>query len=210
MSNECPYCGKPFGKVLPNDFRYCTRCDIAVREEDCMPLQASLIYTEEWIKNEEREKLNAARVKFTVSQVKKLSGVECVLDVGCGSGMLVDRLNRIGYLADGVDSSELAIQYARCTKKGRFFLGCAEKLTSIPFDGKYDLIVANHLIEHLRNPEKFLEQARRMLKDKGYLYIETPNLKSYNPRSVWRHNLGGMYGLDHRICYSFKSLSRLL
>jgi len=183
---------------------------VAIREESDMPLSPNLIYTEEWVKAEEREIHNLTRVEFTIAQVKKFTGVRYILDVGCGCGMLVDRLNSIGYQADGVDFSQVVLEYARRTKKGRFFWGCADALGEIAFDRKYDVVLANHLIEHLRNPKRFLEGVRKILHDKGYLYIETPNLNAYRLRSIWRYSLGGLYDLDHRICYTPNGLRRLL
>ena len=48
------------------------------------------------------------------------------------------------------------------------------------------------------------------MKSGGYLYIETPNLNSYNKNSIWRKRVGGIQGRDHRIVYTPKSLSRLV
>jgi SAM-dependent methyltransferase len=42
-----------------------------------------------------------------------------------------------------------------------------------------DLIVCDHVVEHLNNPEQFFSEARRALKDGGYFCIRTPNRWSY-------------------------------
>jgi SAM-dependent methyltransferase len=210
MIEMCPLCGKSLDKLLVNDFRYCSYCDLATREEASMPSKPDLIYTDEWVKAEETEMTHPARVKFTIAQVKKLTGVNCILDVGCGGGKLVDGLNLEGYEADGADSSTVVLEYARSTKRGRFFLTSAELLEGVPSEKEYDLIIANHLIEHLRDPKIFLENIRKHLKNGGYMYIETPNLESWDPKSLWRGRAGGLYGSDHRICYTLNSLSRLM
>ena len=51
-----------------------------------------------------------------------------------------------------------------------------------------DVIVANHVIEHLYNPHVFVEQLYRVLKPGGYAIIGTPNLASWH--NVWALFIG--------------------
>ena len=44
-------------------------------------------------------------------------------------------------------------------------------------DKKYDLIIINHVLEHLSSPEATLEQVKGNLKPDGILYIGLPGLK---------------------------------
>lgn len=41
----------------------------------------------------------------------------------------------------------------------------------IPFDGPFDLILANHMLTHVIRPADFLAEVRRHLKPGGYLYL---------------------------------------
>ena len=55
--------------------------------------------------------------------------------------------------------------------------GTAEK---IPFEKKFfDSVVAGELIEHLKKPELFVKEAKRVLKKNGVLVLTTPNRKSF-------------------------------
>lgn len=46
----------------------------------------------------------------------------------------------------------------------------------MPFaDGAFDLITANTVVEHLRDPDAFLQEVRRILKDGGHFLFHTPN-----------------------------------
>ena len=109
---------------------------------------------------------------------------------------------------DGIDTSLEAIEYAKTHRKGNFYLSSAESFRS---KYKYDLVIVTQLVEHLRNPESFLINVKRLLNPGGYMYVETPNLYSWNKRSIWRRRIGGMwYGRDHRICYTAKGLLTLL
>lgn len=48
-------------------------------------------------------------------------------------------------------------------------------LTSKPFDGHFNLVVAGEIIEHLGNPEDFLRNAAAALLPGGRLVVTTPN-----------------------------------
>lgn len=48
--------------------------------------------------------------------------------------------------------------------------------TTIPFDGaSFDLVIAFQVIEHVRDPEAFLGEARRVTRTDGSVLIVTPN-----------------------------------
>jgi len=205
---NCPFCKRPLNSKLIVNFYFCKECEIAVRNEADMPLSVMNVYDKKWVKSQENEKYNFRRAVFAQKHIRKLDGITTVLDIGCSTGILADILNRSGYLVDGIDTSLEAIEFAKSHRKGNFHL------SSIEYFGKgykYDLIIATQLLEHLSNPESFLMNVKRFLKPGGYIYIETPNLYSWSKRSIWRKRIGGMfYGIDHRICYTAKSLRVLL
>lgn len=208
MSVDCPFCRKPLKTELIADFLFCEKCAIAVRNETDMPLSGENIYDERWAKLQGDEKYNFRRAMFTQKQIRQLHGIKTVLDIGCGTGILVNVLSRRGYIVDGIDISLEAIEFAKSHRKGNFYLSSIEGFRS---KYKYDLVIATQLIEHLRNPESLLINVKRLLNLGGYVYVETPNLYSWNKRSIWRRRIGGMfYGTDHRICYTTRSLSVLL
>jgi len=204
----CPLCKRRLKTKLIVDFLFCEKCEIAVRNEIYMPLSRANIYDEEWAESQGNEKYNFRRAVFAQKQIRQLDGITTVLDIGCGTGILVNILSRKGYMMDGIDTSPEAIEFAKSHRKGNFHLSSIESFRS---EYKYDLVIVTQLIEHLRNPESLLINVKRLLKPGGYVYVETPNLYSWNKTSIWRRRIGGMwYGRDHRICYTAKSLLTLL
>lgn len=96
-------------------------------------------------------------------------------------------------------------------------------------EGDWDLIFANHSIEHFSDPDYFLEQCRRIMKPHTILEIGTPNLAAwfnrilflfgYVPHSVElskRHNLGKAFNWNeeplggHIYVYTIPALLQLL
>jgi len=106
------------------------------------------------------------RVEYITSRIRG-----CVLDVGYYACSLHKEIIKAHGAINvyGVDTE---------TKKENTYYkrASAEK---IPFPNKkFDSIVAGELIEHLKNPEKFIKEANRILKKNGKLIITTPNKDS--------------------------------
>ncbi len=107
-----------------------------------------------------------------------------VLDVACGSGTGSTYLaGRGARMVVGADISQHALRDAKRWNKGKqrveFMLSDAEAL---PFaDNCFDVVVSLETIEHLRKPERFLAECRRVLRKKGIFVCSTPNKKIYSP-----------------------------
>jgi ubiquinone/menaquinone biosynthesis C-methylase UbiE len=99
--------------------------------------------------------------KERVSLLKKYIVGKNVLDIGCGSGLYVDFLNREGYSASGVDFVEEFIKEARKNKKGQFFISNAQKL---PFkNSEFETVILFDILEH-GDDGKILKEAKRVSK----------------------------------------------
>jgi len=116
------------------------------------------------------------------------------LDIGCGSGVLVDMLSKY-YEAWGTDLSRPALVYCKEYRRGVY-----RTMQNIEYD--YDLITAFQVLEHLPYPELMLDVIKESLKPGGYLYIEVPNTSQPLAMSA--------RGTDHRICFTIHSLTELL
>lgn len=110
--------------------------------------------------------------------------VGMVLDVGCGDGLFMsilrDTLKDKKTTIWGVDYSEYKLKKAR--EQGHKVKQCdLEK--GLPFkDNTFDVIYAAELIEHLYDPDFFLEECNRVLKKGGVVVISTPNLQAWYNR----------------------------
>jgi len=135
------------------------------------------------------------------SQHKKL------LDVGAGGGILVDEANKFGFDAVGIEINKLLV--AEATKRNIPVLwGNIENIEIFPFNYKFDIIVLNHLLEHLNDPVKTLSKLKEYLRDGGFLIIEVPNIESYLAK---KHKLSWKYiALEHIFYFSEKTLSKIL
>jgi ubiquinone/menaquinone biosynthesis C-methylase UbiE len=124
-----------------------------------------------------------------------------VLDAGCGAGRGAAYLaGRGARKVVGVDISLEAVAYARDRYVEQ---GEAHKLTfgqmdvaQMAFrDQTFDMVTSIEVIEHLREPERYVADIRRVLKDGGMLVLSTPNkrISSPTPGSMWPHHVHELY-----------------
>lgn len=101
-----------------------------------------------------------------------------VLDFGCGQGAFSQRLADAGMV---VDSCDIDTAQLKASVNSKITLDLNKEIReSIP--GKYDLVVALEIIEHLQNPWKYLGDCLGLLKDGGIIVLSTPNIASFPSR----------------------------
>lgn len=106
-----------------------------------------------------------------------------ILDMGCGDGVLLYLLSKKIKNPDielyGVDLSDVAVKTAinkfeRRGVENKFFFR-SETVYDTSFDDEmFDIIISSDVIEHLSEPETFLNEVKRLLKPNGFLVIGTP------------------------------------
>ena len=101
-----------------------------------------------------------------------------ILDVGCGTGAWLRRL----YAAGFVNLYGLDVDVDQVRFDGAEFLRADLNAAKWPLTGRFDLISAIEVIEHLDNLGLFLDNVRRHLADGGYCLITTPNVESLASR----------------------------
>ena len=112
--------------------------------------------------------------KWLAANIWKPKSGEAIVDIGCGSGIVLEYLPPdIEYL--GIDVSENYIRSARRKFSGRgtFFLGTARDLVNHDNShlGSADLVLCNGLLHHLSDGAalEVLELSKRIMKSDGRL-----------------------------------------
>ena len=108
-----------------------------------------------------------------------------VLDLGAGRGRLVEQLRRAGLAATGIDPSARNVALAEAA-------GIPVAARPLEDEEVHDLdgVVLWHVLEHLDDPARALERARRWLRPGGVLLVGVPNLASFQRRvagDAWFH-----------------------
>ncbi len=98
-----------------------------------------------------------------------------ILDIGCGTGAMSQKLARWGSVISA-DFSPLALSYSRRRSLRRL---CVSDAMRLPFrDGSFDVIVALDILEHLPDDEAALREFYRVLKPGGRVIATVPAYQS--------------------------------
>jgi 2-polyprenyl-3-methyl-5-hydroxy-6-metoxy-1,4-benzoquinol methylase len=129
-----------------------------------------------------------------------------LLDIGAGSGWLVDHMNRLGWQAEGLDFDTQTVTSAR--SRGLIFHqgGLVEQRFA---DASFDAITMSHCIEHFHDPLAWLIEAHRLLKPSGRLSLATPNTNSYW-HQIFGKNWFALQPPCHLHLFNRASLTQLL
>lgn len=100
-----------------------------------------------------------------------------VLDLGCATGSLAKLLKERGCDVVGVegDPAAAALAEAHCSRVLVADLDSAE-LVGLEQLGRFDVVIAADVLEHLTHPEHALALARKVIAPTGYLLTSIPNV----------------------------------
>lgn len=223
-TTACPTCSGPVHPLVRAggvDFALCDACQVAFW--DPMPTEAELsriyegeryygrtrggdehrpsylheAYREEvWRSSEERLALLPAGMKGRM------------LDIGCGTGEFLARARERGFDVEGLEVQAFAAEAARARYGLTVHVGTVES-AALPA-GRFDVVSLFHVLEHLRDPVRFLSASvRPLLSDDGFLLLEVPNLDSLDfwlLRDRWLHLSPG----EHVWQFTRDGLARML
>lgn len=126
-------------------------------------------YFNTWLERTKiEEKFNRHKIKLIRSV--KPSGK--LLEIGCGRGKLLNNLKE-DYSVLGTDISSAAIDEASKLMDKRLLEVSNIEKDSIK--GKYDLILAFDVLEHLKNPKKAIVKIKKALRKGGIFIFSVPN-----------------------------------
>jgi ubiquinone/menaquinone biosynthesis C-methylase UbiE len=120
-----------------------------------------------------------------------------VLDAGCGAGQGTTYLASHGaaYVV-GVDIAPEATAFAHSRSTlGNLAFGAMD-VARLGFRSRsFDTVMSIEVIEHLTDPEQYVAEIRRVLKDEGRLVLSTPNklITSPKPNMMWPYHIHEFY-----------------
>lgn len=118
-----------------------------------------------------------------------------VLDFGCGMGKLLDALQVCGWETWGIEPA-LNDAFRR-----------HRRLDAVPDAPTFDLIVANHVLEHVTDPLWLLRQFARACHQGGYLFIGVPRFDTLPIHRDYKYVINGR---AHVMAFTWPCLQGLL
>ena len=153
--NKCLNC--KFIKIEPNPSK-----------EDILKLYNNNSYHEKFYSNTDIRQYKES-AKYINSFLKKKVKF---LDFGCGTGHFIKEI-KDKYECYGVEFDLKTIEECKNRIDNAVFLNNIE-ISENKFNNFFDIIHLGDVLEHIVDPDKFLINLNKKIKEKGFLYIEGP------------------------------------
>lgn len=103
-------------------------------------------------------------------------GTSRILDLGCGGGLLANRLAREGFPVTGIDLASASLEVAARYDATRSVCYAQCDARALPFeDASFDAVTAMDVLEHVEGPEHVVAEAARVLRPGGLFFFHTFN-----------------------------------
>ncbi len=160
------------------------------------------------------------RYRSVASAIERLllrQNIRRVLDFGCYDGSFIEWVKKFTYWGKNVDLVGYDIYLKNIPEKS-FFYNSLKKLEDR--EGKFDLVIMNHVLEHIHNPLGTLRSIKnKLLKDNSHILIEVPDVSFLREGDIspayYQHinyftphtisALGNKAGLSTKYLKSFKN-----
>jgi len=204
----CPLCAQPLQPMdaaNASPMAYCSSCEVARFESppaDRAFGAGAAGSAAEGSHGDVDPALLARTFRRKLRRLLRYGPVRDLLDVGCGSGALMQEALRLG-IAEviGLDPEPSAVAAAR--RSGlEAYQGSLEVL---PPARQFDAIVMLDVLEFLPDPLTFLRNLRPHLRSGGHLFVMTPNIRSRLARLSSRRRVS--FAPSDEVHYAFSPRS---
>lgn len=213
---ECPVCNetlyKEFWDLGAFSFSKCPKCSLVYQNPQPLSSDIHVRYDNDYFKYEiENESsflelmlLGLKDIGFIPEKINKDS--KSILDIGCATGLFLSYMKGLGWDTKGVEVCKEACDYGNRVRGVNIYHGILES-AEIPRES-FDIIHLSHVIEHVNEPDAFLNCIYDLLKPGGTIYCTTPNVSGFQAKLFkirWRSAIA-----DHLFLFSTYTLRKLL
>jgi len=137
-----------------------------------------------------------------------------VLDVGCNTGELgLELIKNKKCIVYGIDYSVSAIEITKSNLNKAKVIDL--NFDELPFStDKFDVIVFGDVLEHIINPDKILNDYKKLLNKNGIIIASIPNVANINIRwnlfwGNWNYKKWGILDRTHLKFFTYKTIKKL-
>ncbi len=189
------------------------RCEVCsmVLSPAIWQLQANEAMEEEWFGEPSQgahslwvNHFEAWNNRKTLARLKEaFSPGHRLLEIGVGSGSFLNAARQTGYEVMGCDLS-----IPICQRIGRMYHipMHSEHLATLAGESRFDVVVMNHVLEHVNQPIELLRDVHRLLAPGGIVHIAVPNV------GCWEASLPGWTSYEpyHLAYFTPQTLKRVV
>lgn len=228
----CKLCGSPNVKFVFSEKRdgvtfasyHCRACDLHQTLGDIPSISPDYVDLEEGDLTEEHLSLQRGHKQPAFEQWRDAvaaTGMEPspgrrpkVLDIGCGVGGFLDFAKSLGFETFGFDASRAQIDLAQQNHEHtRLATSIGEYVQQLGENHQFDLVTMWDVLEHIREPQAFLQSLHSYLHEKSVFFASVPSGAPTYARVAIGRLTGRPLGLipwEHVFYHTPRSLTALL
>lgn len=146
------------------------------------------------------EKIYAFLEKNSLLKNNRMS----ILEIGCGSGGILEVFKKNGHKTIGIDLGEEYIKYGISNHDLNLQLG---SLSELNIEEKPDIIIYSHVLEHIVDLNHELKLLKNLAHENTVFYIEVPGIKEIHKN--YDSNILKYFQNAHTFHFSLESLTNL-
>lgn len=128
-----------------------------------------------------------------------------ILEIGSGTGRMLNHLRNEGYNVLGLEKKEIVIE------KSKLLYGDLQiqKVDSekLPFsDNSFDIVISFDVFEHIPDSDKHLNEVFRVLSKGGHYLLQTPNKYTNSIFETIRWKSFSRWKIDHCSLHTYKQI----
>jgi 2-polyprenyl-3-methyl-5-hydroxy-6-metoxy-1,4-benzoquinol methylase len=144
--------------------------------------------------------------KKRIALINKYCRRKNLLDIGCSTGIFLEEAKRQGYKVTGNEISPYALKILK-QKQIACFPGAVED--GVLPKGCFDIVTAWDVIEHVSEINKTVKEIENSLKDRGYLFLTTPDTQSLDSILMGKYWYNYQKAPEHLLFLNRKAISKL-
>jgi len=185
LANACPFCGGMNFAAWRFGLLRCANCELIVDAAIWRP--AANEQMEDDFFGESYEPIKSFWVRMfesinnrrTMGRLRRNGVAGSLLEIGVGSGSFLAYAQTRGFDPLGCD---LSAAICRKVERNHGLKMHRGPLESLPNHQQFDVIVMNHVLEHVSDPLALLRTIRVRLKRGGLLHLAVPNVAAWEAR----------------------------
>jgi SAM-dependent methyltransferase len=206
-----------FSNSQISEYFDCVKCQIIFLKNPPLD-QLNIIYPKNYYSFEDTQEniiykikslFESNLIKKSAKHFNKFDSIN-ILDLGGGAGYFANICFRL-FPESKVTVNDFEVRDIESSTSK------SPKLKFVPCDlnssfpsGKYDLIIAWNILEHVVDPFIFIAKCNEALNENGVLLIQTPNIRTLSARIFRTSYWGGLHSPRHFVLFDSSSLKRNL